>query len=253
LPVVIFDYPLKTILMRASTAVLFLSGLSAVALVACANRGMRAPDDGGGPGLGGTVATAGRGGAGAGGRGGGPGGTSGGSGGAACAIPADAGAATSGACSATFNFETDTQNAMINSGSMAFMTLSKSSAFTYCGSGALAIASKFSGTQGATIKGEVLLPLPGAPVDVTGKTITVHVASDPGCTDLNLSMVLNTQSGPMYFTSAFPINMVTNSWKTAAVTIAADAGATNALNLSLQAFSTTGYQGTIYIDEVDVR
>lgn len=244
---VIFDYPLKTILMRASTAVLLLSAFGSLA---CANRGMRAPDEDGGPGIGGTIATAGRGGAGAGGRGG----TGGGAGGAACAIPADAGAATSGACGATFNFETDTQNAMINTtGSMAFMSLSTSSAFTYCGAGALAIAAEFSGTQGATIKGEVLLPLPGAPVDVTGKTITVHVASDPGCSDLNLSMVLNTQSGPMYFTSAFPISMVTNSWKTAAVTIAPDAGATNALNLSLQAFSTTGYQGTIYIDEVDVR
>jgi len=237
--------------MRAPTAALL---LLTFASLACANRGMHAPDDGGGPGAGGTAATAGRGGAGGrGGTGGSPAGAGGGGAGGSCAIPADAGAATGGPCGAVFNFETDTQNAMINTGSMAFMSLSKSSAFTYCGSGALAIAAKFSGTQGATIKGEVLLPLPGAPVDVTGKTITVHVASDPGCSDLNLSMVLNTQSGPMYFTSAFPISMVTNSWKMASVTIAPDAGATNALNLSLQAFSTTGYQGTIYVDEIDVR
>ena len=125
---------------------------------------------------------------------------------------------------------------------------------TYCGAGALAINALFSGTQGPTTKGEVLINLAGAPVDLTGKTITVHVAADPGCSaDLNLSLVLNTQSGPLYFTPAFPIRPVTNSWKTGTAMVTAGAGSTTALALSLQAFSATGYQGTIYVDEIDIR
>src|SRR5262249_45904089 len=122
--------------------------------------------------------------------------------------------------------------------------------------GALAIAAMFSGTAGPSVKGEVLIPLSstGAAVDVSGKMITVHVASDPGCSsDLNLSMVLNTQSGPIYFTSTFPIRSVTTSWQMATVTVPTGGGATAALNISLQAFSTAGYKGTIYVDEIDVK
>jgi hypothetical protein len=248
--------------MRAPTAIFLLSALGPLA---CANRGMHAPGPDGGPGAGGTVATAGRGGGGgtagrggSGGTGGGPVGSggagTGGTGtGGGCGLPADAGAATGGACGALFNFETDTQGAMIGTQSTAFTAATKSGTFTYCGSGALAIRSLFSGTTGPTIKGEILLPLPNAPIDVTGKMITVHIAADPGCSDLNLSMVLNTQSGPMYFTPMPLIRSVTNSWQTATVTVSPDGGAMNALTLSLQAFSSTNYQGTIYIDEVDVK
>ena len=64
--------------------------------------------------------------------------------------------------------------------------------------------------------------------------------------------MLNTQAGPVYFTPAFPIRPVTNMWKTGTATIGAG-GATTALALSLQAFSSTGYQGTIYIDEIDIK
>ncbi len=202
------------------------------------------------------------------GRGGG-----GGSGGANCSITpnndagtgtdagVDGGAGTDarvdggGACPAMFNFESGTHGAMINTGSqLAFQSIARSGTYTFCGSGALAITSMFSGTSGNSIKGEVLIPLPGAPVDLTNKTITVRVAADPGCSsDLNLALVLNTQTGPVYFTPTFPIRPLTAAWKTGMVTLTADAGAMTALTLSLQAFSTTGYQGTIYVDEIDVR
>jgi hypothetical protein len=151
-----------------------------------------------------------------------------------------------------FNFETGTEGTTIASGSSAFATVSKSSTYAFCGSGALAIAAQFSGTSGPSSKGEVLIILPGAPVDLTGKTISLRVASDPGCNaDLNLSLVLNTQAGPVYFTPAFPIRPVTNSWKVGTASVST--GATAALAISLQAFSSTGYQGTIYVDEIDVR
>jgi hypothetical protein len=270
LPPAVFVYDPLVNLMRAITAILL---LSAAGSFACANRGMHPPDDSG-SGVAGAGATPGQGGnSGAGGDGGiagtsaqagtggaptgtaGSGGTGGATGaagtGVACDLP-DGSASAGGSCGAMFNFDTGVQGATINSGSTAFKAIAQSSAFTYCGSGALAISATFTGTSGPTTKGEVLINLPGAPVDLTGKTITVHVASDPGCsTDLNLSLVLNTQAGPVYFTPAFPIRPVTNMWKTGTASVTT--GATAALALSLQAISSTGYQGTIYVDEIDIR
>jgi len=246
--------------MRPPTAILVVFfAICAIGSLGCANRGMKPPMDGG-PGDGGAVGTAGRGGTtGTGGRGGsagtggGPTGTAGAGSGGTGACDLAPGAETPGnACNAMFNFETDAEGATINAGSTAFTGVMKVGTSTYCGSGALAINALFSGTQGPTTKGEVLIALPGAPVDLTGKTITLHVAADPGCsTDLNLSLVLNTQSGPVYFTPAFPIRPVTNDWKTGTATVTT--GATASLALSLQAFSSTGYQGTIYVDEIDIR
>jgi hypothetical protein len=152
-----------------------------------------------------------------------------------------------------FNFESGVQGATIGSG-MAFTMVKQSGAFTFCGSGALAVTAGFTGLTGQTTKGEIVLDLPGAPVDLTGKTITIHVASDPGCAQsLALSLVLNTQAGPIYFNPNFPITGVTNTWKTGTATVPAVNGSTSALALSLQATSQSNYQGTIYFDEIDVR
>jgi hypothetical protein len=241
--------------MRASTAIssVFIACLALGAL-GCANRGMHAPTDDAGPGTAGAVGTAGRGGAtgtaGRGGSGGGPVGTAG-TGGQTSCNGAPAPGPAGGACGAMFNFETDNEGATINAGSTAFTQIMRSTAVSYCGGGSLAITALFSGTSGPTTKGEVLIPLPGAPVDLAGKTITIHVAADPGCsTDLNLSVVLNTQAGPVYFTPAFPIRPVTNMWKTGTATVTAAPGS---LAVSVQAFSSTNYAGTIYVDEIDVR
>jgi hypothetical protein len=261
----VFVYAFKAIVNRALTAILL---TSAIGSLACANRGMHAPGDGGTSGAG---ATGGRGGAGGGaaGRGGSagtaPGGTGGGPTGTAgrggttgtagnCNVAPDAGASTGGACGAMFNFESGTQGATINAGSTAFTAVKQSGAFTFCGSGALTITALFSGSTGPTTKGEILLDLPAAPLDLTGKTITVHVAADPGCAQsLTLSLVLNTQAGPIYFTPNFPITGVTNVWKTGSATVPAASGSTTALALSLQATSQSNYQGTIYVDEIDIR
>src|SRR5262249_24805695 len=117
------------------------------------------------------------------------------------------------------------------------------------------IASMFSGTSGNTIKGEIVLPLPNAPIDLTGKMITVHVASDAGCSNsmLNMSMVVNTQSGPIYFSPSPLIRPITTTWSMATAPVPASADATAALNVSLQFFSSDSYKGTIYVDEVDIK
>ena len=268
-------------MIRASTAVLVVTPLVAIALSGCANRGMKPPSRDGGAGSGGTVdggsrdGGGGRGGGGGGGGsiggiggtggsmggGAGAGGRGGGAGSASCNItPNDGGTGTDagadgGTCATMFNFESGIHGATINTGSqLAFQSIARSGVYTFCGNGALAITSMFTGTMGTSIKGEVLIPLPGSPVDLTNKTITVRVAADPGCSsDLNLTLVLNTQTGPVFFMPTFPIRPLTAAWKTGMVTLTADAGAMTGLTLSLQAFSTTGYQGTIYIDEIDIR
>jgi hypothetical protein len=258
----VFVYDFKATLNRALTAILLLTAFGSLS---CANRGMHAPGDGGTSGAG---ATGGRGGAGGGaaGRGGGggtaPGGTGGGPTGTAgttgaagnCNVPPDAGASDGGgACNAMFSFESGVQGATLGSGT-AFTMVKQSGAFTICGSGALEVTAAFTGLTGQTTKGEIVLDLPGAPLDLTGKTITVHVASDPGCAQsLALSLVLNTQAGPIYFNPNFPITGVTNTWKTGTATVPAVNGSTSALALSLQATSQSNYQGTIYFDEIDVR
>ena len=93
-----------------------------------------------------------------------------------------------------FNFESGTHGAVINAGSTAFTSITKVGTSTYCGSGALAITGLFQRNQRHHHQGRGAHQPAGAPLDLTGKTITVHVAADPGCsTDLNLSVVLNTQ------------------------------------------------------------
>jgi hypothetical protein len=66
-------------------------------------------------------------------------------------------------------------------------------------------------------------------------------------------VILNTQAGAYYFSPLLQVRTITNQWKVATGTVFADAGTTTALALSLQAFSQTGYVGTIYVDEIDIR
>ena len=235
--------------MRATTAGLILAALASSFPLACANRGMQAPLRDGGP-------------AGTGGRGGsggtaGAGGGTGGTGGVACPGPTPTDASVDGpACTAKFNFETGIQGATIPAtGQAAFTSAVTSSIDTYCGAGALAIAASFSGTSGNTTKGEVDIPIAAADMDFTGKTITVHFSAVPGCsTDLGFAVTLRTDGGDRIVLPTF--RTVTASWKTETVTLTGDAGVANEMNVQaivLQAFSTTGYQGTIYVDEIDVQ
>ena len=72
----------------------------------------------------------------------------------------------------------------------------------------------FSGTSGADDQGRGPASTCRARRSIsTGKTITVHVAADPGCsTDLNLAVVLNTSARPdLRSRPAFPIRPVSNT------------------------------------------
>ena len=211
----------------------------------CANRGMHPSTDGGTPGQAGT-----------GGKGGtAGGGATGGSGGAAgmdagCNGP-NPNTVDAGACSALFNFESGTQGAALAQNQSAFTAATASGANTFCGAGALAIAASFSGTSGPTTKGEVDLPINPASMDFTGKTVTVHFTAVPGCSsDLGIAVALLTNDGQQIVLPTF--RPVGNSWISKSVPAVSDAGVTSVMQISIQAFSSTGYQGTIYIDEVDV-
>ena len=248
------------------------SALIGSCLVGCANRGMVAPSEetGSGGGSGGTVALGGSGGSATGGKGGGTGGSGtggsatggkgGGTGGsnvdASCSVVTDAlfdHSTTS--CNATYSFERTTEGATLLAGSQAFTGVSQGvTPNVYCGAGSLAIAATFRGTSGATTKGEVDIPLgvDGGSVDLSGKTLTVHVSANPvACgEDLRFKVILDTASGSPV---ALSINTVTSNFTTASASLATVAGANATNKLALEAFSTSGYTGTIYVDEINLQ
>jgi hypothetical protein len=207
---------------------------------------------GGAGGIGGPGGAAGRGGAGGGAGSGGAGGMSGAGG--MCA-PTDAGAADRGACNATFNFETNTQGATLGSGQVAFGTPTRSTAITFCGAGALAIPANFVSDGGATPFGDVQLALPAADTNLTGKSISVSVLADPGCSSsLSFAVIVHTAVGDRFLPVTRP---VTASWQTLRYSLAGATGSGDlsmATSISLHStdpFRT--YQGTIYVDEIDVQ
>jgi len=52
---------------------------------------------------------------------------------------------------------------------------------------------------------------------------------------------------------AISINALTSNFTTASMSLATVAGANATLRLLIQAFSTTNYTGTIYVDEIDLK
>jgi hypothetical protein len=240
----------------------FASALIGSGLVGCANRGMVAPiEESGSGGSGGTVALGGSGGSSTGGKGGGSGGSSaGGKGGSN--VDASCGPVTDAlfdhsttTCGAMFNFEGTTEGATLLTGSQAFTAVTQGTTpHTYCGAGSLAIAATFSGTSGATTKGEVDIPLgvDGGAANVSSKTLTVHVSASPvACgEDLRFKVILDTASGSP---TALSINTVTSNFTTVSASLATVPGANAANKLAIEAFSTSDYTGTIYVDEIDLR
>jgi len=216
---------------------------------------------GGAAGAGGAVAAGGKGGGGAAGAGtAGAGGKGGGSGGsnvdASCSLVTDAlvdHSTTS--CGAMFSFEGSTNGATLLAGSQAFTGVSQGTTpHTYCGAGSLAIAATFSGTSGATTKGEVDIPLgvDGGSADLSGKTLSVHVSASPAACgeDLRFKIILDTASGSPV---ALTVNAVTSNFTSASASLATVAGASATNKLAIEAFSTSGYTGTIYVDEIDLK
>ena len=218
----------------------------------------------GGTGTGGT-STGGKGGQRGGGNGGSPGGHggagTGGKGGVGGSANHDAGTMIDAPvdhpnqCKALFNFESGTQGAMLGTNQQAFTQLAVSSTDTFCGNGALALSAAFSGTTGLTTKGEVVLPLgaDGGTVDLTGKTLTVNAAASGsiGPTDLKLTVVVITSAG-----SFVPISGVflSSSWTIRSDALAADAGGIDSVvSIAIDVSSFTGYTGTVYLDEIDIR
>ena len=247
------------------------SALAGSCLVGCANRGMVAPSEetGTGGGSGGTVALGGSGGSSSsGGKGGGTGGSAGstgkggGSGGsnldASCSLVTDAlFDHSTTTCGAMFNFEGtgNLEGATLLAGSQAFTAVSQGTTpHTYCGTGSLAIAATFSGTSGATTKGEVDIPLgvDGGSANLSAKTLTVHVSASPVTCgeDLRFKVILDTASGSPV---ALSINAVTSNFTTVSASLATVTGANATNKLAIEAFSTTGYTGTIYVDEIDLK
>ena len=161
-------------------------------------------------------------------------------------------------CGAMFNFEGtgNLEGATLLAGSQAFTAVSPGTTpHTYCGAGSLAIAATFSGTSGALEKGEVDIPLgvDGGSVDLSGKTLTVHVAASPAACgeDLRFTVILKTatrfaggaqRQRPDVELHAPPRSRSSRS--------PAPAPPTRSRS---KPSPTSGYTGTIYVDEIDIE
>ncbi len=67
---------------------------------------------------------------------------------------------------------------------------------------------------------------------------------------LRLKVILDTTSGSPV---ALSINAVTSNFTTVSASLATVAGAGATNKLAIEAFSTSGYTGTIYVDEIDLE
>jgi hypothetical protein len=157
-----------------------------------------------------------------------------------------------GACTARFSFEGGMLYGATNNTSFykGFTAIANKSTKTFCGNGALEITSAFSGTTGATTGGEVIIPLAAGGEDLTGKTISVNVsAGQAGAVAFYLG--IGTSAGVITVIS-FPA--IDTTWMSMSTTLGASTmGVTSVSQLILHAFSYTGYTGTIYVDEIDIR
>lgn len=226
-------------------------------LNACANRGMMVSTGTGG--AGGDI-TGGSGGSGSGGDGTGGAGTGGdvGTGG----VPVDSSvdsvdardASGDRSCgtTATFTFEGGTQGARLGA-TGATKSITSSTTNHYCGTRALEIATGFSGTTGSTTKSEVFIDLATGQQNLTGKTITIHVAASPApMPSAYLSLTLITGSGSIDLKPS--IRPLTADWQTQSYDLAAtDGGVMMVMSLDIQIFDTNGYNGSIFIDDIDIR
>jgi hypothetical protein len=273
-----------------------MAGLLALGLLACANRGMHTVPVDALPGTGGSPGDAGTGGAGAtdgstldgrgtdGGSGGADGGT-GGAGGGLDTCGADAGtgadaavdAADAGTCNALFNFESPAGCALygasvnntreddggVDPNLAAFDSVSHSSN-AFCGSGSLAIAANFTA---AKLGGEILIPVPQAQQNFTGKTLTLWVKASPGGTsNTRFEVFVVSRAGNAGYVPTFTaVHPFPSVWTKETFTFpasGADAGADAAaapdvsqvFEISIQGHGATDiYAGTIYVDEIDIR
>jgi hypothetical protein len=225
------------------------------ALLGCVNRGQHAPSDGGG-----------NGGAG-GGAGGGDAGAvdshvdmrgNGGGGGTNCVPDAGPDAAS---CKALFNFEScNLHGASLNdpSGQIGFKSFVLTSSQTFCGGGALQIEVNVSNEKDAGLVGHGELFLPVGGMDLSGKTLTVHVMADPATPNtIRFNVIPVTPNG--YGPTSIGISPIPAQWTTRSFAFATvDSGVNMVDRLSIQVNNASGsvtpevYVGTLYIDEIDI-
>jgi len=173
--------------------------------------------------------------------------------------PRDMGRADAG-CSARFNFENGatymaSNNNACSSCPKGFTAVVNSGAKTFCGNGALEVTAAFVAAPTGPTIGEIVIPLNGAGEDLTNKTLTVSVAAVPsGGTDLVFKVRLGTSAGVQ---TALTFSSVSDTFATASVVLSPGdgglAGLGSVSQLTLQATSTLGYAGKIYVDELDIR
>jgi hypothetical protein len=230
------------------------AGVLALGLLACANRGMRAPSDGSSGstgGIGGKVDGAldmamdlGGGDRASGGAGGG---------GSSGCVVADGGA-DAGACNARFNFENcalygATLNTSSQTGFKSFVNAPPPPTGA-CGEGALQVACDFT-SDAAAAQGEVIISIGSQ--NLSGKTLTVRVMMNPATSNITGFFIIPVSPTGGYYPYQLVVKPVPNQWTTRSVTFGpVDAGFMMVDKLSIQVNSSDDYVGTLWVDEIDI-
>jgi hypothetical protein len=130
---------------------------------------------------------------------------------------------------------------------------------TFCGGGALQIEVDVSSEKdaGAVGHGELFFPVGG--IDLSGKTLTVHVMAIPATpSTIRFNVIPVTPSG--YGPTSIGVSPIPAQWTTRSFSYATvDSGVTMVDRLSIQVNNASGifvppeiYTGTLYIDEIDI-
>ena len=231
------------------------------------NRGQRAPEGGGGAG------------AGSGGHDGGrvdamdvrgSGGTDGGA--VACTVTdggagmdggggSDAGdAAAAMTCGALMSFENCVVYGAMLLGPIAqrgFTGFSAIASPTFCGAGALAIETNLlmpTDADKVSNVGELYLTIPGGPLNLGGKTVTVHASTNTSSTNLTSFYLTPVNTDTLYGPGSAKVSPLRSTqWTTASASFAVGEPLVERVDrFSIQVISNVDYQGTVYVDEIEI-
>jgi hypothetical protein len=139
---------------------------------------------------------------------------------------------------------------------MGFTGFNAISSPTFCGAGALAIETRLMPPPDGgleTRQGQLLLSIPGGPIDLGGKTITVHVSASVASTNLTSFYLTPVRTDGVYGPSSAKVSPLRTQWATASTNFPVGEPLVATIDrISLQVISSVDYAGTVYVDEIEI-
>lgn len=166
--------------------------------------------------------------------------------------------ATPMTCSAFMSFESCVVYGAMVLGPIAqrgFTGFSAISSPNYCGS-ALAIETNLMPSDADTVThvGELYLMIPNGPINLGGKTVTVHVSASNTSTALTSFYLTPVNTDTLYGPGSAKVSPLRSTqWTTASASYAPGEPLVERVDrISIQVISNVDYQALVYVDEIDI-